>query len=136
MDMENGQSWTDEPDGNGPPRTIEAILADLLCYEEVLAAVAISRDGLVVGSAGIDEDDAEVVGVVAAPLVGAADLTTRRLGGGNAAGVSVEAGQGTLHIRSGGDFAVVMFSEQADLALAAEACGQAVKDIAVLLQTA
>ena len=131
--MDIGQARDAVARDHAAPRDIDAILADLLDFEEVLAAVAINRDGLVVGSAGIDEADAEVVGVVAAPLVGAADLTTRRLGGGSASGVSVEAGQGTLHIRSGGDFAVVMFSEQADLALAADACGQAVKDIADLL---
>jgi len=115
---------------------VDEILGDLLRYEEVLGAVAISREGLIVGSVGLDGEDADIAGAIGAPLVGVADLTARRLGAGGAGGLAIEATGGTIHVRFEGDFAVLVFSERCDLTLAGEACEAAVQRIGGLFAAA
>jgi predicted regulator of Ras-like GTPase activity (Roadblock/LC7/MglB family) len=108
---------------------VDEILLDLLKHEEILAAVAVSIDGLVVGSAGVSRADAEMAGALGASLVGAAERTARRLGAGMADDVSVGTTDGIIHVKSGGDFAVLIFSEKCDAALVKGACSTAVIEI-------
>jgi predicted regulator of Ras-like GTPase activity (Roadblock/LC7/MglB family) len=113
---------------------VDAILLDLLKHEAILAAVAVSIDGLVVGSAGVSRSDAEMAGALGASLVGAAERTARRLGAGVAKDVSVGTSEGFIHVKSGGDFAVLIFSEQGDGALVKGACHAAVEEIAKVFE--
>jgi predicted regulator of Ras-like GTPase activity (Roadblock/LC7/MglB family) len=108
---------------------VDEILLDLLKHSAILAAVAVSIDGLVVGSAGVSRADAEMAGALGASLVGAAERTARRLGAGMADDVSVSTTDGFIHVKSGGDFAVLVFSEKSDVALVKGACSTAVIEI-------
>lgn len=94
--------------------TVDGVLLETLRYREVLGAVAVSREGLVVGSAGISREDAEVVGALGASLVGVGERTARRLGAGVAADLNLRTSEGAIHLRSGGDVAVVLFTEHCD----------------------
>ena len=123
-----GRTATD--DGEKP---IDQALFGLLRYEEVLGAVAISAEGLVLGSAGISPPDAEMVGALGASLVGAADRSTRRLGAGEVREVSLGMDGGMLHVRNGGEFAVLLFTERCDPAAAGEICAEAARSIASTL---
>jgi predicted regulator of Ras-like GTPase activity (Roadblock/LC7/MglB family) len=126
---EDGGVMTVEVD-NG---VVDAILLDLLKHSAILAAVAVSIDGLVVGSAGVSQTDAEMAGALGASLVGAAERTARRLGAGKADDISVGTTDGFIHVKSSGDFAVLVFSEKRDAALVKGACSDAVNEIAKII---
>jgi len=113
--------------------SIDQVLFKTLRYDEVLGAVAISREGLVVGRAGIGTDDAEVVGALGASLVGAAERTARRLGAGMAHDVNLNTADGMIHVQSGGDFAVVLFTERCDPLAIGALCESTVSEISGLL---
>lgn len=115
---------------------VDGVLMNLLGYEEVLGAVALSIDGLVIGSAGVCGPDADLVGALGASLVGAAERTARRLGAGVAAEINVGTSEGMIHLRSGGDFAVMVFAERCENLALGEVCAEAVLDLARLLDPA
>ena len=110
------------------------MLVDLLGHEEILGALAVSVEGLVIGCAGIEGADAEVAGALGAALVGATERTIRRLGAGTASTVSIVTGDGMIHLRSGGDFALIVFSEATDGTAVGQVCQGAISRIERLLQ--
>jgi predicted regulator of Ras-like GTPase activity (Roadblock/LC7/MglB family) len=109
--------------------TIDDVLFGLLRYREVLGAVTISCEGLVVGSAGISPQDADMVGALGAALVGAADRSARRLGAGAVREFSMGTDSGMVHLRNGGEFAVLLFTERCDAVAATALCDQAVREV-------
>ena len=117
-------------------QSVDDILFRLLRYQEVLGAVALSREGLVIGSAGVSRDDADRVGALSASLIGAADRTARRLGAVMADDISLNTPDGMLHLRSGGDFAVLLLTERCDSLAAGAVCEEAVREIQGLLTPA
>lgn len=118
-------------DGRG---SVDDVLVELLRHEEILGAVAVSVEGLIIGSAGIDEADAELAGALGAALVGATERTIRRLGAGGPSTVSIATNDGMIHLRNAGEFALIIFSERADGCAVGDACQGAINDIAGLLQ--
>ena len=106
-------------------KTIDDVLFELLQYREVLGAVTISCEGLVVGSAGISPQDADVVGALGASLVGATDRSARRLGAGAVREFSLGTDGGMVHLRNGGEFAVLLFTERCDSVQATALCDRA-----------
>jgi len=116
--------------------SIDTILSETMQYAEVLGAVAVSREGLVVGSAGMAQGDADLVGAIGASLIGAAERTARRLGAGVADDISLHTSDGAIHVRSGGDFAVLLFTERCDTAAVADVCAAAVRRIGSVLAVA
>ena len=44
---------------------VDDVLGDLLRHQEILGALAVSVEGLIIGCAGIDESDAELAGAAA-----------------------------------------------------------------------
>ena len=117
----------------GPAGTIDDVLFGLLRYREVLGAVTISCEGLVVGSAGISPQDAEVVGALGAALVGATDRSARRLGAGPVQEFSLGTENGMVHLRNGGEFAILLFTERCDSMAATALCAEAVQSVGQLL---
>ena len=94
--------------------TVDVILRGLLAYDEIVGAVAVNSEGLPMGSAGMIETDIDVVSLLGASLAGVAVRTTRRLGTGDVVGLSLVTSDGMITIRSGGDFAVMIFSMPCD----------------------
>jgi predicted regulator of Ras-like GTPase activity (Roadblock/LC7/MglB family) len=113
---------------------VDDILVELLRHEEILGALAVSVEGLVIGCAGIEGTDAELAGALGAALVGATERTIRRLGAGSASTVSIATSDGIIHLRSGGDFALIVFSEPTDGSAVGEVCQGAITRIEQLLQ--
>ena len=94
--------------------TIDQILLGLLAYEEVIGAVIVTVEGLVMGSVGIVDDDIDLVSLLGASLVGVAERSTRRLGAGSALGLTIDTHDGMITVRNGGDFAMMVFTTQCD----------------------
>lgn len=113
---------------------VDDVLVELLGHEEILGALAVSIEGLVIGCAGIDGTDAELAGALGAALVGATERTIRRLGAGAASTVSIVTSDGMIHLRSGGDFALIVFSEPTDGTAVGQVCQGAISRIEQLLQ--
>ena len=109
--------------------SVDMILAELLRYEEILGAVALSREGLVVGSAVVSRADAEIVGALGASIVGAAERTARRLGAGVSDGITINTVDGMIHVRRAGEVAVMLFTEPCDAIALGAACETTVRRI-------
>lgn len=118
------------------PVDIEDMLVDLLRYEEILGVIAVSVEGLVMGTAGVTGEDVDLAAALGASLVGVAERTTRRLGAGPATGLTITTSEGMLHLRNGGEFALVVFSERCDSNLINEACDLAMRGVANVLSPA
>lgn len=113
---------------------VDQVLRDLLRYEEILGAVAINTEGLVMGRAGMDSADADVAGAMGAALVGATVRTARRLGAGQAQVMSISTPDGLIHVHNAGPFAVIVFSEACDTGALERVCQDVVRHIADLVQ--
>jgi predicted regulator of Ras-like GTPase activity (Roadblock/LC7/MglB family) len=113
---------------------VDGVLVELMRHEEILGALAVSVEGLVIGCAGIDGTDAELAGALGAALVGATERTIRRLGAGSASTMSIVTSDGMIHLRSGGDVALIVFSEPTDGSAVGEICQGAITRIEQLLQ--
>jgi predicted regulator of Ras-like GTPase activity (Roadblock/LC7/MglB family) len=94
--------------------SVDQILTDLLAYDEILGAVAVNVEGLVMGSVGLVDADIDLVSLLGASLVGVAERSARRLGAGSAIAMSIMTGSGTITLRNGGDFALMVFTTPCD----------------------
>ena len=107
---------------------IDHVLLGVLEHEDVLGAVAVSVDGLVIASAGLPRTDADLVGALGASMVGAAERTARRLGAGHAAEVQIVTTDGVIHICSSDELALVLFSEMQDRQVLSDLGKRAIED--------
>jgi predicted regulator of Ras-like GTPase activity (Roadblock/LC7/MglB family) len=94
--------------------TVDQVLRGLLEYEEVLGAVIVTVEGLVMGSIGLVESDIDLVSLLGASLAGVAERSTRRLGAGTALGLTIDTHDGMITVRNGGDFAMMVFTRSCD----------------------
>lgn len=94
--------------------TVDAILCELLEYDEITGALAVNSDGLVLGSAGLIETDVDVVSLMGASMVGVTERTANRLGAGQTVGFSIVAEDGMITVRHGGQLAVMAFTTHCD----------------------
>lgn len=120
MTVGYGEPLVDE-EMSKAPGTVNAALQELLRYKEILGAIAVSVDGLVIGSAGVEEEDADFLAVLGSSLVGVAERSIRRIDAGSAVSMSIVASDGMLTVCNGGSFARVILSEQGDSALVVSA---------------
>lgn len=112
---------------------MESLLNDLLRFDEILGVIAVSVEGLVMGTAGVTGEDIDLAAALGASLVGVAERTTRRMGAGAATGLTISTGDGIMHLRNGGDFALIVFTEKCDSTLVSEACDDAMRRFADVL---
>jgi predicted regulator of Ras-like GTPase activity (Roadblock/LC7/MglB family) len=118
------------------PQPMETLLNDLLRYDEILGVIAVSVEGLVMGTAGVTGEDVDLAAALGASLVGVAERTTRRMGAGAATGLSILTTDGMMHLRNGGEFALIVFSERCDSMLISDACDEAMLSFAEVLSPA
>jgi predicted regulator of Ras-like GTPase activity (Roadblock/LC7/MglB family) len=116
--------------------SVDVVLRTLLAYDEVVGAVAVNTDGLVMGSAGMTETDVDVVSLLGASLTGVAERTTRRLGTGPAIGLSLITTDGMITIGNGGNFAVMVFSARCDSVALLEALAEPLERIRAIIDPA
>jgi predicted regulator of Ras-like GTPase activity (Roadblock/LC7/MglB family) len=79
-------------------------LLALLDYQGVLGAVGATRDGLVIGAAGLSGDDAEVVGAAGSTLWSSIEEAGEESG-------MMEVDGAAIHLVPGSDIAVVVLAE-------------------------
>ena len=113
--------------------TGDQVLKGLLEYDEVLGAVIVTVEGLVMGSIGLVEQDVDLVSLLGASLAGVAERSTRRLGAGSALGLTIDTHDGMITVRSGGDFAVMVFSRIGDPRMLQEALVEPMAQIGQIL---
>jgi predicted regulator of Ras-like GTPase activity (Roadblock/LC7/MglB family) len=94
------------------PRTVRSLLTELIEHDAVLGAIAVTAEGLVMAAAGIEDDEAEMIGALGASLVGVAERTIRRLGSSTGAQtVSVGTSEGTVQIWAKDEIALIVLTE-------------------------
>ncbi len=113
--------------------TVDQVLTGLLSYEEILGVVAVTVEGLVMGSAGLVESDVDMVSLLGASLVGVAERSSRRLGTGAAVGLTLLTNDGMITIRNGGDYALMIFSSMCDQRVLHEALKAPMEQITQVL---
>ncbi|MEX2426151.1 MAG: roadblock/LC7 domain-containing protein [Thermomicrobiaceae bacterium] len=79
-------------------------LLGLLEYEGVLCALVTTPDGLIVAAAGIEGDDAEVIGAAGSTLWSTVDAANEPSG-------SLDVGSASIHLLRGGELSLVVLSD-------------------------
>ncbi|HEX2909619.1 MAG TPA: roadblock/LC7 domain-containing protein [Chloroflexia bacterium] len=87
------------------------IFDELVKIEGVIGGLLVGRDGLVVQSLMVEEEDAEVLGALAANMFDTIAKTTQRLGIGPLNDAIVEARDGSLQMRGAGDLVLVVICQ-------------------------
>jgi predicted regulator of Ras-like GTPase activity (Roadblock/LC7/MglB family) len=113
--------------------TVDQVLKGLLEYDEILGAVIVTVEGLVMGSIGLVETDVDLVSLLGASLAGVAERSTRRLGAGTALGLTIDTHDGMITVRNGGDFAVMVFTSACDHRMLNEALAGPMEQIGRIL---
>ena len=113
--------------------TVDQVLKSLLEFDEVLGAVIVTVEGLVMGSIGLVESDIDLVSLLGASLAGVAERSTRRLGAGTALGLTIDTHDGMITVRNGGDFAIMVFTTSCDHRRLNEALVEPMEQIAQIL---
>jgi predicted regulator of Ras-like GTPase activity (Roadblock/LC7/MglB family) len=113
--------------------TVDQVLKGLLEFDEVLGAVIVTVEGLVMGSIGLVESDIDLVSLLGASLAGVAERSTRRLGAGTALGLTIDTHDGMITVRNGGDFAIMVFTTACDHRTLNEALVEPMEQIARIL---
>ena len=80
-------------------------LVDLLDYQDVLAAVVATPDGLLVLSAGLDGEDADIVAAAGSVVAGALTTPERPF-------ASVDTEGGRLHVAAGDMVLLMVLAEE------------------------
>ena len=87
------------------------IVDDLIRIDGVIGALLVEKDGLVVYSTLLEEEDAEALGAMAASVYGELSGATQRLGLGAMRDAIIEAAEGSLQIMSARDLVLVVLCE-------------------------
>ena len=87
------------------------IFDELMKTDGVLGGLLVAPDGLVVQSLYIDDDDAEILGALAADVFATVATATTRLGIGKLNDTIVGAMEGSLQMRRAGDLVLVVICE-------------------------
>jgi predicted regulator of Ras-like GTPase activity (Roadblock/LC7/MglB family) len=87
------------------------IFDELVKLDGVIGGLLVGKDGLVVQSLMIDEEDAEILGAMAASTFDTVARTTERLGIGKLNDSIVGATEGSLQMREAGDLVLVVICQ-------------------------
>jgi uncharacterized protein len=72
------------------------IVEDLIRVDGVIGSLLVGRDGLVIASTLLDEEDAEVLGAMSAAVFGEIDKATKRIGIGILVDAIIDAKDGSI----------------------------------------
>ncbi len=87
------------------------IFDGLMKTDGVIGGLLVARDGLVVQSLMVEEEDAEVLGALAANMFDTIARTTQRLGIGTLNDTIVGARDGALQMRGAGELVLVVICD-------------------------
>lgn len=87
------------------------IFDDLVKINGVIGGLLVGKDGLVVQSLMVEDEDAEVLGAMAASMFDTVAKTTERLGIGRLNDAIVGARDGSLQMREAGELVLVVICQ-------------------------
>lgn len=91
---------------------MRSIVEDLLRIDGVIGALLVDKDGLVVSSTPLEEEDAEVLGAMAAAMHATLAKACERIGIGRPANLTVEANEGIIQLMQASDLLLVVITER------------------------
>ncbi|MGQ9549580.1 MAG: roadblock/LC7 domain-containing protein [Roseiflexus sp.] len=88
------------------------IVEDLIRVEGVIGSLLVGKDGLVVASTLMDEEDAEILGAMSAAVFGEIDKATRRIGVGALIDSIIDAEQGSILMLEARELILVVITQR------------------------
>ncbi len=96
----------------GKANIMRRIVEDLIRIDGVIGSLLVGRDGLVVASTLMDDEDAEVLGARAAAVFGEIDKATSILGVGKLVDSIIDAEQGSILLLESRDLILVVLTQR------------------------
>lgn len=88
------------------------IVEDLIRVEGVIGSLLVGKDGLVVASTLMDEEDAEILGAMSAAVFGEIDKATKRIGIGMLMDSIIDAEQGSILLLESKELILVVITQR------------------------
>jgi Uncharacterized distant relative of homeotic protein bithoraxoid, COG2018 len=92
--------------------SMRRIVEDLIRVDGVIGSLLVGKDGLVVASTLLDEEDAEILGAMSAAVFGEIDKATRRLGVGNLVDSIIDAKDGSILMLEAKELILVVITQR------------------------
>ncbi len=92
--------------------SMRRIVEDLIRVDSVIGSLLVGKDGLVVASTLLDEEDAEILGAMSAAVFGEIDKATRRLGVGNLVDSIIDAKDGSILLLEAKELILVVITQR------------------------
>ncbi len=96
----------------GKAQAMRRIVEDLIRVDGVIGSLLVGRDGLVVASTLMDDEDAEILGAMSAAVFGEIDKTTRRIGVGTLVDTIIDAQQGSILMLESRDLILAVITQR------------------------
>ena len=96
----------------GKAHAMRRIVEDLIRVDGVIGSLLVGRDGLVVASTLMDDEDAEILGAMSAAVFGEIDKTTRRIGVGTLVDTIIDAQQGSILMLESRDLILAVITQR------------------------
>lgn len=96
----------------GKAEAMRRIVEDLIRVDGVIGSLLVGRDGLVVASTLMDDEDAEILGAMSAAVFGEIDKTTRRIGVGTLIDTIIDAQQGSILMLESRDLILAVITQR------------------------
>ncbi|EFO79305.1 roadblock/LC7 family protein [Oscillochloris trichoides DG-6] len=88
------------------------IVEDLIRVEGVIGSLLVGKDGLVVASTLLDEEDAEILGAMSAAVFGEIDKATKRIGVGTLVDSIIDAKDGSILLLEARELILVVITQR------------------------
>ena len=88
------------------------IVEDLIRVEGVIGSLLVGKDGLVVASTLLDDEDAEVLGAMSAAVFGEINKATRRIGVGDLVDSIIDAQDGSILMLEAKELILVVITQR------------------------
>jgi predicted regulator of Ras-like GTPase activity (Roadblock/LC7/MglB family) len=91
---------------------VRKIVEDLIRIDGVIGSLLVGKDGLVVSSTLLEDEDAEVLGAMSAAMFGTIAKAAERIGVGTLRDTIVEATEGSIQLIEAEDLILVVITER------------------------
>ena len=88
------------------------IVEDLIRVDGVIGSLLVGKDGLVVASTLMDEEDAEILGAMSAAVFGEIDKATKRIGVGTLVDSIIDAKDGSILLLEAKELILVVITQR------------------------
>jgi predicted regulator of Ras-like GTPase activity (Roadblock/LC7/MglB family) len=91
---------------------VRKIVEDLIRIDGVIGGLLVGKDGLVVSSTLLEDEDAEVLGAMSAAMFGSVAKAAERIGIGMLRDTIIEATEGSIQLIEAEDLILVVIAER------------------------